>query len=136
MVIVIGGLSFLLIIGMFVNSLRDGGTTNNIEGGIFQDSNEVLNILNEDLLGISQKSQDEIFIVVERYSNTYGTQSLSPEEQQLFDEIGRLVIYYGEYYSSSGSNEYSQMNYSRDMYGKFLEQRQVLKQQFGLKYTQ
>ncbi|AWE08713.1 hypothetical protein DCE79_15620 [Lysinibacillus sp. 2017] len=121
---------------MFVNSLRDGGTTNNIEGGIFQDSNEVLNILNEDLLGISQKSQDEIFIVVERYSNTYGTQSLSPEEQQLFDEIGRLVIYYGEYYSSSGSNEYSQMNYSRDMYGKFLEQRQVLKQQFGLKYTQ
>lgn len=135
MVIVVGGVSFLLIIGLFINNLRDASTTT-IEGSILQDSNDVLTVLNEDLLGISQKSQDEIFLVVERYSNTYGTQSLSLEEQQLFDEIGKLVIYYGEYYSFSGSNEYAQMNYSRDMYGEFLEQRQLLKQQFGLTYTQ
>ncbi len=144
------GLLSIIFLGFIIGLLSDGSSSPEISNQMYDDSQELLQVINEEFLDSSLSANlDEIAVnnvldSIEVYGFSYKNKKLLPDEEQLHHDIGLIVRDYFLLVSVDASyggetldfNEqfYNYSGTKRDNYEGFYSHRKSLREKYGFTY--
>ncbi|MFV2046298.1 hypothetical protein ACEWK1_02875 [Metabacillus sp. YM-086] len=143
--------AFLFFLGFLFNSFSSNESTE-ISNQIYSDSQELLNLINEEFLFVNtserldEENVNRVLDYIEEYGLNYKNEEKTVEEQELYDDIGKIVYDYMQLIQLETSYEDIPLSFNerfyylsgskRDIYQMFLEHRKSLREIYGFEYKQ
>ncbi|WP_438315562.1 zinc-ribbon domain-containing protein [Sporosarcina sp. FA9] len=149
-VLSIGCLIIFITVNMYLSKKESESIVYNISNEMYSDTEKLLNIIDAKFQTfnlsayVDENEMIQSIDAIEEYGIRYiHANSLTPEENQMLEDIGRAVYYYFQLIELDDSADASQLNFNevfndysgqkRDIYGMYLHLQKELKDKYGFK---